>query len=152
MNRPSSPYEEALVFLFTSCVPECRLPQFCNIHNGPDVKRLKANISAYCDTRVDIAFMKGNIESLLRLDLEQTAAVVISAITNDDGIAKRSELVRSLLNEIHPAVLSYSCMRFEYSHTNSAEAIQTRKFSHLVTQTRQVVQDKHLVEMGDNDD
>ncbi|KAF6232606.1 hypothetical protein HO173_009274 [Letharia columbiana] len=147
-KHPSSLSEEALVALFTSCVLDCRLPQFRN-PNDPDVKRLKANIYACCDTQIDIAFMKSNIGSLLRLDLEQAAAVVISAIRNDDGIANRSEIVQSLLKEIHPKVLSHSCMWFEYAHMDSAITIQARKFSHIVTQTRHIIQDKHMVEMGE---
>ena len=149
---PTSLSEEALVFLFTSCVLERRLPLFCNTHNSPNVKRLKASIYACCNARIDTAFMKGNIDSLLRLDLEQAAAVVISAIGNDDGIANNSEIVASLVKEIHPTVLSNSCMWFEYSHTNSTKVIQIHKFTHLVTQTRQVIQAKHRIDMGDIND
>lgn len=143
-HGPSSLSEEALVSLFTSCVLERRLPQFQENPNDPDVKRLKANIYGCCDTRRDIDFMKKNIDSLLRLDLEQAAAVVVSAIRNDDGIAKRSEIVQSLLSEIDPKVLSDSCMW----HTDSAKAIQISKFSHLVLKIRHVIEAKHKIEGG----
>lgn len=116
------------------------------------VKRLEANIYACCDTRIEVAFMKRNVELLLRLDLEQAAAIVISAIRNDDGIEDRSEIVRSLVKEVHPTVLVDSCMWFEYAHTNSAKAIQTRKFTRLVTETRYVVHHKHEIDMGEIND
>ena len=109
---PSSLSEDDLVSLFTSCVLEFRLPNFCNKHTSSDSKRLKANVYGCCDTRLDITFLKLNIDSLLRLDLEQAAAAVISAIRNDDAIANRSEIVRSLLKEIDPKVLTQSCMWF----------------------------------------
>lgn len=140
--------EEALVSLFTSCVLERRLPQFRTSYNAFDVERLKANIYGCCDMKIDTAFMKGNIDSLLRLDLEQAAAVVISAIRNDDAVTDRSEIVRSLLKEIHPKVLTDSCMWFWDSHTDSAKAIQTRKFSHLATEVRYVIRGKHMIEVG----
>ena len=149
VDGPRSLSEEGLVYLFTSCVLECRLPQFRNTHDDDDVKRLKANIHGCCDKRIDIAFVKRNIDSLLRLDLEQAAAVVISVIRNDESIANRSNIVQSLLKEIHPTVISNSCMWVEYSHTSSAIAIQARKFSHLVARIRHVIQDKHMVDMGD---
>ncbi len=149
VDSPKSLSEEGLVYLFTSCVLECRLPQFRNTHDDDDVKRLKANIYGCCDTRIDVTFMKRNIESLLRLDLEQAAAVVISAIRNNESIANRSDIVQSLLKEIHPTVIRKSCMWVEYSHTSSAIAIQARKFSHLVARIRHVIQDKHMVDMGD---
>lgn len=152
IDGPTSLSEAALVSLVTSCILECRLPQFCSFHNGPDVKRLETNIYGCCDPRIDIAFMKRNIGSLLRLDLEQAAAVVISAVRNDDVIANRSEIVQALLREINPTVLTHSCMWLEYSEANLAEDIQTRNFSHLVTQTRHVLQDKHMVDMGKVDD
>lgn len=177
---PTSLSEEALIFLFTSCVLEGRLPLFSSTHNGPrtwkdckdgmkhlfqnhasqlqkqhtlriqadHVKHLKANIYACCDTRIDVAFMKSNIDMLLRLDLEQAAAVVISAIKNDDGIANRSEIVRSLVSEVHPRILIDSCMWLEDSHTNSAKEIQRQKFNHLVTQTKQILQEKHKIDMS----
>ena len=149
VKRPCWLSEEVLIFLFTSCVLERCLPQFRKAYNSPEVKRLKANIYGCCDTQIDIAFMKGNMNSLLRLDLEQAAAVVISAIRNDDGIANGSDIVQALLKEIDPTVLTDSCMWLdEYSHTNSEKAIQTRKFSHLVTQTRQLIQDKYIVDMS----
>lgn len=97
-KHPSLLSEEALVALFTSCVLDCRLPQFRN-PNDPDVKRLKANIYGCCDTQIDIAFMKSNIGALLRLDLEQAAAVVISAIRNDDGEQIRNRAITSEGNQ-----------------------------------------------------
>ena len=62
--------------------------KFCNPHSDLDVDRFKAKIDGCCDAQIDIDFMKRIIDSLLRLDLEQAAAVVISAIRNDDAIAK----------------------------------------------------------------
>lgn len=152
IRGPTSLSDEALVSRFATCVLECRLLHFRRFYNGTDVKRLEANIYGCCDPRVDIAFMKRNIGSLLRLDLEQAAAVVISAIRNDDSIANRSEMVQALLKEIDPTVLRKSCMWLDYSDTNSAEDIQTCKFSHLVTQIRRILQDKHMVDMGEVDD
>lgn len=149
---PGSLSEDDLVSLFTSCVLECRLPNFRNTHTSSDSKRLKANVYGCCDTRLDITFLKKNIDSLLRLDLEQAAAAAISAIRNDDAIANRSEIVRSLLKEIDPKVLTQSCMWFEYPHTDSAKVIQTRKFSHLSKKIRQIIQDKHMFEVGAIDD
>ena len=164
---PSSLSEEAFVSLFTACVLECRLPQFrlpqyrqppnClpayrKPLNDSDVERLKANIYGCCDIRFDIAFMKRNIDSLLRLDLEQAAAVVISAIKNDNTIANGSEIAQSLLKEVDPKVLRHSCMWLEYWHTDSAKDIQTHKFSHLVKKIRDVIQVKHKIDVGKIDD
>lgn len=151
-DRPVPISEEALVSLFTSCILERRLPRFRNAHNGLDVERLNANIYGCCDINIDTAFMKRNIDSLMRLDLEQAAAVVISAIRNDDAIADRPEIVRSLLKEIQPKVLSHSCMWFKNLRTGSANAIQgdkfSGKFSNLATEVRHVIGNKHMIEVG----
>ena len=128
IRSPSSLSEKDLLSLFTSCVLACRLPQFSNTQHGPGMNRLRSNIYSCCDTRIDIAFMKKNIDLLRRLDLEQAAAVVISAIGNDKSIANRSEIVQSLLQEIEPKVFSDSCMWMEDSDLNTVKVIQTLKF------------------------
>ena len=149
IRSPSSLSEKDLLSLFTSCVLGCRLPQFRNTQHGPGMNRLRSNIYSCCDTRIDIAFVKKNIDLLRRLDLEQAAAVVVSAIGNDDGIANRSEIVKSLLQEIEPKVFSNSCMWTEDSDLNTAKVIQTLKFSHMVKQIRYILQDKYAVQLGE---
>lgn len=144
--------EETLVSLFTSCVLECRLPQFRNRYKTSQVERIHFNIHACRNHRIGTAFMKSNITSLRRLDLEQAAAVVISAVGNDGTIANRSEMVRALLNEIDANVFSRSCMWLEDSQSSSTTAVHECKFSNLVTFVRRVIQGKHSVEMGDIDD
>ncbi|KAM0794008.1 hypothetical protein BDR22DRAFT_968030 [Usnea florida] len=147
-RSPNSFSEKDLLSLFTSCVLECRLPQVQNTQHGPGMNRLRSNIYSCCDTRLDIAFMKKNIDLLQRLDLEQAAAVVISAIGNDHGIANRSEIVQSLLQEIEPKVLRDSCMWTEDSDLNTAKVIQTLKFSRMVKQVRHILQDKYAIQLG----
>ena len=144
--------EEALVLLFTSCVLECRLPQFRNRYNTSQIEHVNANIHACCNHRIGTAFIKGNIISLLRLDLEQATAVVISAIRNDSTIANRSETVRALLKEVDANVFSSSCMWLEDSQSSSMTAIHERKFSNLVACVRRVIQGKYSVRMGDIND
>lgn len=116
------------------------LPAFSNAvcHNSVILTAISTwiasrHIYGCCNAQIDIDFMKRFIDSLLRLDLEQAAADVISAIRNDDTIATRSEIMQSLLKETDPKVLTHSCMWLEYWHADSAKAIQKRKFSHIVT-------------------
>ena len=144
--------EEALVPLFSSCVLDYSLPLSVEGYNVSTMKCINANIYACCNSQIDLAFMKGNISLLLRLDLEQAAAVVICAVRNDSTIANRSDIVRALLNEIDTNVLSRSCMWLEESQSSSMTAIQKCKFSNLVAFVRRVVEDKHSVEMGDIND
>ena len=149
IRSPSSLSEKELLSLFTSCVLGRRLPQFRNTQHGPGMNRLRSNIYSCCDTRIDITFMKKNIDLLRRLDLEQAAAVVISAIGNDSSIANRSEIVQSLLQEIEPQVFSNSCMWTADSDLNTAKVVQTLKFSHMVKQIRHILQDKYAIQLGE---
>lgn len=151
-EESSSDSEEALLLLFTSCVLGCRLPHFRNRCNTSQVERVNANIHACCNHRIGTAFMKSNITSLLRLDLEQAAAVVLSAVRNDGTVANRFEIVRALLNEIDADVLIRSCMWLEDSQLSSTTAMHECKFSNLVAFIRRVIQGKHSVEMGDIND
>ena len=144
--------EEAFVLVFASCVLECRLPQFRDGYNASQIEHVNANIHACCNHRIDTAFMKGNMISLLRLDLEQAAAVVISAVRNDRTIANRSEMVRALLKEIDANVFSRSCMWLEDSQSSSMTAVHERKFSNLVAFVRRVIQGKYSVRMGNIND
>ena len=59
---------------------------------------------------MDIGYMKRKIVSMSRVDLEQAAAVILSAIANDDTIKEREELVHSLLKRIDHSMLVHSCM------------------------------------------
>lgn len=133
--------EKAFVLLFTSCVLECRLPQF----NDPrffiwqdrsefdrDIARLKSNIHACCDFDVGIAFMKRNIRALQRLDLEQAAAIVISAIRNDASITNRMEIVSVLIQELDLRILTQSCMWLERRDLGTEDTVDEAKLSRLV--------------------
>ena len=144
--------EEGLVLLLTSCVLEGRLSRFLDGCKSSLRKRLEANIYACCNEQIGIAFMKGNIASLQRLDLEQAAAVVIAAVRNDSAIANRLEIVRALLNEIDGNVFRDSCMWLEDSQLSApTTTINDRKFSDLVEFIRRVIQGgkkDSIVKMG----
>ncbi|KAK3176713.1 hypothetical protein OEA41_008038 [Lepraria neglecta] len=111
--KKNSPYwhsDEERVFLFTMCVPESRLPRFRSPGVEDDTLRMQFNIAACCNLWIDVNFMKEKIMSLQRLDLEQAAAIVISAIRNDATLAARGKIVESLIKELDETMLvkSYS--------------------------------------------
>lgn len=103
--------EEEVIALFTRCVLEYRLPSFQDSSWECDVnKHFKANIYACCHASIDIEFMKGIVISRTGMDLEQAAAVVISAIRNDSDIADREKIVGDLIQVVEYDMLMKSCM------------------------------------------
>ena len=107
---PAWSLEKVTYKFFSQCVLENRISNFVKHHCDRDVKRVQYNILACRNCDKDVSFMKRNIASLRRLDLEQAAAIVLSAILNDDTIPEREDIIRSLIRNIDHSMLSQSCM------------------------------------------
>lgn len=132
-NVPNRLPKEAAVDLFIQCVLEYRLPQSLNVHKpSDDVKRLKRNIHACCDSKVNVDFMKRNIVALHRLDLEQAAAIVISSIRSDVSIANRMGIVDALIKELDPSLLVQSCMWLDRDQQKGEKTVEEGKLSRLI--------------------
>ena len=129
---PKGLSEEDLIQLFTTCVLEHRMTRFNSIDD--DTKRFRSNIHACYDPDIGIGFMKRNVVTLKRLDLEQAAAVVISTIHNDCRIenARRAEVVSALIKELDYVLLTESCMWLEKHYGESEETVEEAKISRLV--------------------
>ena len=115
--------EEQIYEFFSTCVLECRLPEskscviVCHLPESKTVtealsksRHIRSNVYACCNFGADRAFMKRCIVARNRLDLEQAAAVVISAIRNDAAVADRAKIVEALIKELDPKLLTRSCM------------------------------------------
>lgn len=76
-------------------------------------RHLKSNLMACCLPEIDLHFMRRHMKALNRMDLEQAAAVVLSAIRNDLGIPNRRETIDSLVRELDPKIITWSCMWLE---------------------------------------
>lgn len=86
------------------------VPTFAEPHNTPDEKRLLSNITACQDPDVDADYMKRLIAIDKRVDMEQAAAIVLSAIMTDKRLLNRDDMVRSLIDGIDHSTLVHSCM------------------------------------------
>lgn len=133
--------ESATYDLFAKCVLEYRMPNFAKHHGDWVVKRLRHNILACRDANHDINFMKISIASLRRVDLEQSAAIILSAIVNDATIPMREEIVHSLIEAIDPFTLIGSCMWI-----TPAEGVETQgsKFLRLVALAKRIMSKKDI--------
>ncbi|KAI4235948.1 MAG: hypothetical protein L6R40_006316 [Gallowayella cf. fulva] len=136
---PSSLTEEDLVSLFTDCVLHRLLPEFeNNSRQSPNIRCFQSNVRVCYDRFFDIEFMKTNIRMLNRVDLEQAAAVVISAIGNDPSITERSEIVSVLIRELAPFLLTHSCMWLEEHQRHPKAPINEGKLSRLISLTKRM--------------
>ena len=109
-RAPAWSSENATYEFFIRCVLENRIPNFVEHHSDYAVIRLRCNILASRNVDVGLDFIKQTIVSRKRLDLEQAAAVIFSAIVNDDTIKLREEIVGSLITSIDHKTLVKSCM------------------------------------------
>ena len=143
--RKNSPYwlsDEEGVFLFTMCVLESGLPRFRNPSLEDNTSRIQFNIAACCNLWIEVNFMKENIVSLQRLDLEQAAAVVISAIRNDATIAARGKIVESLIKELDETMLVKSCMWLDAPQKRPNATINNLKLARLLLTIQRLIVDK----------
>ena len=138
-NRPYWLSDEESVRLYTQCVLECRLPRFLNTHLGDDARRLPANIAACCNRKIDAGFMKHKIATLQRMDLEQAAAVVMSAVQNDSTNAVRAEIVEVLIQGLDMTLFVKSCMWLETYQRHPTATLDNLKFARLVLSTQRLV-------------
>ena len=127
--------DQRLNELFTACLLERHLPTFSWNHDPADLARLQFNIAACWNYKVSIDTMKTSTACFQRLDLEQVAAVVLSAILNDESIENKRHVVSSLIKTIEPNVLLKSAMWLEWLQLDPAPTDQTCKFRHLVDLT-----------------
>ena len=102
-------------YLYTDLFPSSVIGKCLPSVKGEDrssfvTDKLKANIWACCRDDINLAAMKWYIHSRERLDLEQAAAVIISAIVNDLSIPARDAIVKSLIGELDHSILVESCM------------------------------------------
>ena len=137
-KEPDQLSEEALVSLFSTCILERRLPRFESTRRkstrwfSEEAKQLNRNIDACCDLSIDIDFMKRKLRTHERVDLEQAAAIVISAIRNDTGITNKADLVPALVAELDRTLLTKSCMWLDRFQINPGVSIEEAKFSRFV--------------------
>lgn len=86
-------------FFAKSLLEDC-IPSFSGPHDPADKERLRSNITASHDPAVDINYMKQLIATEKRVDMEQAAAIVLSALLTDKNLKIRDHIVRSLINGI----------------------------------------------------
>ena len=153
---PSKLCEEDMISLFVLCVLEYRLPQFndnCRefykygIRWPSPADRLRFNIMACCRQNIDLDLMKMNIQNLQRLDLEQAAGIVISAINNDGDIPNRAQIVEALVRELDYTLITESCMWFEDFRDLHLRATSNEdKLERLVELLRQTLWDQRDID------
>ena len=118
-----------------------RIPGFAAHHNRDVVSRLQYNILSCRDVDVDINVMKRFLVSQIRLDLEQAAALVLSAIVNDKTISMREAIVDALIKSIDHSMLVYSSMWMDPFYFSQPHG---RKFSRLVDLTAKIVSEQDV--------
>lgn len=129
--------DEEISSLFLSCMMQGRVSKLLNtskrreIENG-GTQRFNSNVHACCDSGVGINFMKRNVRALNRLDLEQAAAIVISAIRNDARITNQEVIIPALVKELDSDLISESCMWLESHQRHPGATVQEAKFANLV--------------------
>ncbi len=137
--------EEVLGFVFATCVLECRLPHCQNPRKpGAGDRTIQSNISACCNLEIGLDFMKKNIKALNRLDLEQAAAIVISAVRNDDKIANRAETIPALVNALDHTLLTQSCMWLEADQWSPGAEVEEAKLAGVVGLLRRMLRKRSV--------
>ena len=102
---------EAICYeLFTRSVLGIDVPKFAEPHNPGDEIRLQSNIAASREPVVDVDYLKRFIAMEKRIEMEQAAAIVLSAIITDNNLKDREVTVRSLIKGIDHSTLVNSCM------------------------------------------
>ena len=127
--------DEEVLPLFISCILQRRIPKFQKISKpgeNASAQRFNSNVSACCDSGIDVDFMKRNVRALNRLDLEQAAAVVISSIRNDVRITNRRDIVSALVKELDTNLIAESCMWLKPHQRDPGATVQEAKFAKLV--------------------
>ena len=125
--------------VFPSCVLGKRLPLIDDgARSSFEVSKFSANVYACCREDVGLETMKRYIYSRKRLDLEQAAALVLSAIVNDAAIPARDDIVRCLINRLDCSVLKWSCMWI-----NDVKEDSSSKFSRFAKYVQRLVESNH---------
>lgn len=93
------------------------------------------------------------MRALNRMDLEQAAAVVLSAIRNDMGISNRREIINTLVQELDPKVITRSCMWLEeYQEEPKATQEDVKLFKVLNTLDRMLREQCDAILSSDDGD
>ena len=79
------------------------------------LQRLRGNIKACQNHEVNAAFMKRYMHTKKRIDLEQAAAIVISAVRNEPKLDEddRATMTKALLQGLEDDLITKSCMWLE---------------------------------------
>ena len=139
--------ETALYEFFTTCLLQGSYPKFTRPHDGAAVARLRFNVDACRNSQLSIDFMKQTCSFLARLDLEQVAALVLSAISHDESIPDKAAVLSALIKNIEPHVLVNSCMWLDSSDMNLQPTDEMRKFRRTASLARRITSKKD-VEIG----
>ena len=130
--------DEEILPIFISCILQGRILKFkdANPCENVNTQRFNLNVYACCDSGIDVDFMKRNVLALNRLDLEQAAAIVISAIGNDASITNRGDIIPALVMGLETDLITESCMWLEPHQRHPGATVQDAKFAKLVDMVR----------------
>ena len=139
--------ESWYVAIFSTCLIAKRLPWLDSPRWLDRLNLMVSNISACCNPDIDISFLKQCIKSSKRLDLEQAAAVVISAIMNDESIPDKAVVVRALLDGLDQKLLRKSHMWVESLQCTAFWSGENENFNQFTDFVTRIICVEHQIDV-----